>query len=91
VQVLPATRVFGEVAREHEFEHDQQDVRLNFTALPDNDFTLDGYTPHSNLTRASVGVSHEVVAGVNVRAGYNWRKSDELKQQGVSLGISVDF
>jgi outer membrane lipase/esterase len=31
------------------------------------------------------------VAGVNVRAGYNWRKSDELKQQGVSLGISVDF
>ncbi|MDH0617810.1 esterase EstP [Pseudomonas fulva] len=91
VQVLPATRVFGEVAREHEFEHDEQDVRLKFTALPDNDFTLDGYTPHSNLTRASVGVSHEVVAGVNVRAGYNWRKSDELKQQGVSLGISVDF
>jgi len=91
VQVLPSTRMFAEVAREHEFEDDQQDVTLHLTTLAANDFTLTGYTPHSNLTRASLGLSHELVAGVHLRGNYNWRKSDELTQQGVSLGLSVDF
>lgn len=91
VQVLPSTRLFAEVAQEHEFEDDQQDVTMHLTSLPANDFTLTGYTPHSDLTRASLGVSHEVVAGVHLRGNYNWRKSDELTQQGVSLGVSVDF
>ncbi|WJD63165.1 esterase EstP [Pseudomonas kurunegalensis] len=91
VQVLPSTRLFAEVAQEHEFEDDRQDVTMHLTSLPANDFTLTGYTPNSDLTRASLGVSHEVVAGVHLRGNYNWRKSDELTQQGVSLGISVDF
>lgn len=91
VQVVPSTRVFAEVAREHEFEDDQQDVTMHLTTLPANDFTLTGYTPHSNLTRASLGLSHELVAGVHLRGNYNWRKSDELTQQGVSLGVSFDF
>lgn len=91
VQVLPSTRLFAEVAQEHEFEDDQQDVTMHLTSLPANDFTLTGYIPHSDLTRASLGVSHEVVAGVHLRGNYNWRKSDELTQQGVSLGVSVDF
>ncbi|MFT0516531.1 esterase EstP [Pseudomonas faucium] len=91
VQVLPSTRVFAEVAQEHEFEDDRQDVTMRLTTLPANDFTLTGYTPHSDLTRASLGVSHELVAGVHLRGNYNWRKSDELTQQGVSLGVSVDF
>lgn len=91
VQLMPGTRVFAEVAREHEFEDDQQDVTMHLTTLPANDFTLTGYTPNSNLTRASLGLSHELVAGVHLRGNYNWRKSDELTQQGVSLGISLDF
>ena len=91
VQVAASTRVFAEVAQEHEFEDDQQDVTMHLTTLPANDFTLTGYTPHSDLTRASVGLSHELVAGVHVRGNYTWRKSDELKQQGVSLAVSVDF
>jgi len=91
VQLVPGTRVFAEVAREHEFEDDQQDVTMHLTTLPDNDFTLTGYTPNSNLTRASLGLSHELVAGVHLRGNYSWRKSDELTQQGVSLGITLDF
>ena len=91
VQVLQGTKLFAEVAREHEFEDDQQDLSMHLTTLPANDFTLTGYTPHSNLTRASLGVTHELVPGVNLRGNYNWRKSDELKQQGVSLAVSVDF
>ena len=91
VQVQPNTRLFAEVAQEHEFEDDEQDVTMHLTSLPANDFTLTGYTPHSDLTRASLGVSHELVAGVHLRGNYNWRKSDELTQQGVSVGVSVDF
>ncbi|WP_323614717.1 esterase EstP [Pseudomonas putida] len=91
VQVLASTRLFAEVAQEHEFEDDQQDVTMHLTTLPANDFTLTGYTPQSDLTRASLGVSHELVAGVHLRGNYNWRKSDELTQQGISLGVSVDF
>jgi len=91
VQLMAGTRVFAEVAREHEFEDDQQDVTMHLTTLPANDFTLTGYTPNSNLTRASLGLSHELVAGVHLRGNYNWRKSDELTEQGVSLGITLDF
>lgn len=91
VQLVPSTHLFAEVAQEHEFEDDQQDVTLHLTSLPANDFTLAGYTPHSDLTRASLGISHELVAGVHLRGNYNWRRSDELTQQGVSLGVSIDF
>ncbi|AVD88198.1 MULTISPECIES: esterase EstP [Pseudomonas] len=91
VQVSPSTRLFAEVAREHEFEDDQQEVTMHLTSLPANEFTLTGYTPNSNLTRASVGLTHELTAGVHLRGNYTWRKSDELTQQGMSLGISVDF
>ncbi|WP_312935585.1 esterase EstP [Pseudomonas sp.] len=91
VQVAPATRLFAEVAREHEFEHDRQDVTLHLASLPDNDFTLTGYQPDSNLTRASLGVSQQLAPGLNLRGNYNWRKSDAVTQQGVSLALSLDF
>ncbi|GHS80824.1 esterase EstA [Pseudomonas sp. PAGU 2196] len=91
VQVATGTRLFAEVAQEHEFEDDQQDVTMHLTTLAAHDFTLTGYTPHSDLTRASLGLSHELMAGVHVRGNYNWRKSDELTQQGVSLAVSLDF
>lgn len=91
VEVLPTTTVFAELAREHEFEDDQQDLTMKLTTLANNDFTLTGYTPDSNLTRASLGVSHELVAGINLRGHYNWRKSDDQTQQGVSVALSVDF
>ncbi len=55
-QVTPSTQVWGEVAREREFETDQQDVTLSLNSVPSIDFTLDGYTPQRNLNRATVGV-----------------------------------
>lgn len=90
-QVTASTRLFAEVAREHEFEDDRQDLTMHLTSLPAHDFTLTGYTPDSNLTRASLGLTHELVAGVHVRGNYNWRKSDDVTQQGVSLALSLDF
>ena len=86
-----STRLYAEVAREHEFEDDRQDLTLHLTSLPAHDFTLTGYTPDSNLTRASLGLTHELAEGVHLRGNYNWRKSDEVTQQGVSLALSLDF
>lgn len=91
VDVASTTRLFAEVAREHEFEDDRQDITMHLKGLSDIDFTLTGYTPQSNLTRASLGLSHELTPGVHLRGSYNWRKSDELTQQGVNLALGVDF
>ena len=90
-QFAAGTRLFVEIAREHEFEDDRQDLSLHLTSLPAHDFTLTGYTPDSNLTRASLGLTHELVPGVHLRGNYNWRKSDALTQQGVGLALSLDF
>lgn len=90
-QFAPSTRMYAEVAREHEFENDRQDVTMHLTSVSDIDFTLTGYTPASNLTRASLGLTHELSKGVSLSGNYNWRKSDELTQQGVSLAVSLDF
>lgn len=85
------TQVFGEVAHEREYEDDTQHLNIALNSLPDNDFTLEGYTPQSNLNRVSLGVSHKLTADLALRGGYNFRKDDDFTQQGVSVGVSLDF
>ncbi|MFJ4372211.1 esterase EstP [Pseudomonas japonica] len=90
-QVTPATLAFGEVAKEHEFEDDRQDLTIHLNSLPANDFTLTGYAPHSSLTRVSLGVSQTLAPGLALRGSYNRVTSDELTQHGVNLALSLDF
>ncbi|MFK3907466.1 autotransporter domain-containing protein [Pseudomonas monteilii] len=91
LNLTPRTRLFAEAAREHEFEDETQAVTLNLKRLPGNRFTLAGHAPDSQLTRASLGIDHEVVSGVRLGAHYDWRKQGELTQQGVNLALSLDF
>lgn len=90
-QITRQTQVFGEVAHEREYEDDTQHLNIALNSLPDNDFTLEGYTPQSNLNRVSLGVSHKLTADLALRGGYNFRKDDDFTQQGVSVGVSLDF
>jgi outer membrane lipase/esterase len=90
-QITPQTQVFGEVAHEREYEDDTQHLNIALNSLPNNDFTLQGYTPQSNLNRLSLGVSHKLTADLALRGGYNFRKDDDFTQQGVSVGVSLDF
>jgi outer membrane lipase/esterase len=90
-QLSPATSVFGEIAHEREFENDQQDVTIALKSLPFNDFTLTGYTPQRSLNRASLGVAQKLGRDVTLRGGYNWRKNDDITQQGVNVAVSLDF
>ncbi|MCX4065095.1 autotransporter domain-containing protein [Pseudomonas sp. S1Bt30] len=90
-RVTPLTQVFGEVAREHEFENDTQKVKISLNSVQGIDFKLDGYTPRSNSDRLSLGVSHRLTQELALKAAYNVRKDDNLTQQGVSVGVSLDF
>lgn len=90
-QLAPATQVSGEFAHEREFETDARPVRLALNSLPSLDFALQGYAPQRNLNRASLGLSQQLTRDLNLRAGYTWRKNDALTQQGVNLGMSLDF
>lgn len=90
-QITRQTQVFGEYAYEHEYEDNTQHLNIALNSLPDNDFTLEGYTPQSHLNRVSLGVSHKLTADLALRGGYSFRKDDDFTQQGVSLGVSLDF
>ncbi|MEE5139093.1 esterase EstP [Pseudomonas alliivorans] len=90
-QVTPSTQIWGEVAREREFETDQQDVTLSLNSVSSIDFTLDGYTPQRNLNRATLGVSQKLTQNLTLRANYNWRKNDDVTQQGANVALSLNF
>ncbi|MCI8208431.1 autotransporter outer membrane beta-barrel domain-containing protein [Pseudomonas sp. S25] len=90
-QVTPTTQLFAEVAHEREFETDQQEVTIALNSLPFNDFTLEGYTPQRDLNRATLGISQKLTQDLSLRANYNWRKNDDVTQQGVNLAVSLDF
>lgn len=90
-QVTSTTQLFVEVAHEREFETDQQEVTIALNSLPLNDFTLEGYTPQRDLNRATLGVSQKLTRDLTLRGGYNWRKNDDVTQQGMNLAVSLDF
>ncbi|MET0123997.1 MAG: autotransporter domain-containing protein, partial [Pseudomonas caspiana] len=90
-QVTPTTQLFAEVAHEREFETDQQQVTIALNSLPFNDFTLEGHTPQRDLNRATLGISQKLTQDLSLRADYNWRKNDDVTQQGVNLAVSLDF
>lgn len=90
-QFTPQTRVFGEVAVEREYNDDTQNVSINLNSLPDNQFTLQGYTPQSHLSRLNLGVSHNLTRDLALRASYNIRKDDDFTQQGINVGVALDF
>ncbi|MFS2198938.1 esterase EstP [Pseudomonas sp. Pseusp3] len=90
-QFTPQTQVFGEVAVEREYNDDTQNVGINLNSLPNNQFTLQGYTPQSHLSRLNLGVSHNLTRDLALRASYNIRKDDDFTQQGINVGVALDF
>jgi len=54
-------------------------------------FTVEGYTPQSHLNRVNLGVSHNLTKDLALRASYSIRKDDDFTQQGINLGVALDF
>ncbi|GKS05441.1 autotransporter domain-containing SGNH/GDSL hydrolase family protein [Pseudomonas syringae pv. theae] len=90
-EVTPATQLWAEVAREREFETDQQDVTMALNSVQSVDFTLEGYTPQRDLNRATFGVSQKLTQDLTLRGNYNWRKNDDVTQQGANVALSMSF
>ncbi|KAA5842038.1 autotransporter outer membrane beta-barrel domain-containing protein, partial [Pseudomonas chlororaphis] len=90
-QITQQTQVFGEIAHEKEYEDDTQKLTMALNSLPDNNYTLEGYTPQTNLNRLNLGVSHKLTQDLALRASYNIRKDDDFTQQGINVGVSLDF
>ncbi|WP_273828484.1 esterase EstP [Pseudomonas sp. SBT1-2] len=90
-QLTQKTQVFGEIAHEQEYEDDAQKLTMALNSLPDNRYTLEGYTPRTNLNRLNLGVSHKFAQDLALRASYNIRKDDDFTQQGINIGVSLDF
>ncbi|WDG81821.1 autotransporter domain-containing protein [Pseudomonas chlororaphis] len=90
-QITQQTQVFGEIAHEKEYEDDTQKLTMALNSLPDNRYTLEGYTPQTNLNRLNLGVSHKLTQDLALRASYNIRKDDDFTQQGINVGVSLDF
>jgi len=85
------TQLFGEVAVEREYADDTQNIGMNFTSLPANDFTLQGYTPQSHMERLTLGFSQKLTPELSLRGGYSAHHSSDDLQQGVNLALSLDF
>ncbi|AZD86833.1 Phospholipase/lecithinase/hemolysin [Pseudomonas chlororaphis subsp. aureofaciens] len=55
-------------------------LTMALNSLPDNRYTLEGYTPQTNLNRLNLGVSHKLTQDLALRASYNIRKDDDFTQ-----------
>ncbi|PWY48871.1 autotransporter domain-containing protein, partial [Pseudomonas sp. RW409] len=66
-QITQQTQVFGEIAHEKEYEDDTQKLTMALNSLPDNNYTLEGYTPQTNLNRLNLGVSHKLTQDLALR------------------------
>jgi len=91
IELTPATQLFAEVSREREYEDDAADLTVALNSLPGLDFTLQGYVPEDRLTRASLGFSQKLGAGLALRGGYSLRKGEDDTQQGASLSLAWDW
>ncbi|AXJ07261.1 autotransporter domain-containing esterase [Pseudomonas fluorescens] len=90
-QITSQTQVFGEFAHEREYNDDTQNVTMNLNSLPNNRYTLAGYAPQTNLNRLNLGVSHNLTKDLALRASYDIRKDDDFTQQGINVGVALDF
>ena len=83
--------LFGEIAREREFEDDQQEVRMALNSVSGVDFELKGYEPDSDLTRATLGLRQQLAADMAWQLGYTYRHAGDADHHGISLGLVLDW
>ncbi|OEC32625.1 outer membrane lipase/esterase [Pseudomonas cuatrocienegasensis] len=91
LQLAPATRLYAEVAYQHEYEDATRELQMHLRSLPSLDYRLRGYTPASDQHTATLGLSHRFSEGLALRADYNYRQADDDSQQGLSLALSLDY
>lgn len=82
------TRLFGELAREHERKDDARELRLGLVSVPGNRFEMPGYAPPDEQTRLTLGISRQFGDGLLLSASYHYLGDDDPVQ---GLALSLDW
>lgn len=82
--------LFGEVAREREFEDQARSVGLGLVSVPGFAYHLQGYTPERDHTLAALGVGVEIGQAFQARLAYQVRDAEE-RQHGANLSLTWGF
>ena len=90
LQLSRTLQVFGEVAREREYEDDPQTLRMGLNSMPGFDYDLQTITPYQDQTLATLGLGLSLGHTVTVRAAYHLRDAEE-RQHGASLSLNLSY
>ncbi|MEK1906452.1 MAG: autotransporter domain-containing protein [Pseudomonas sp.] len=86
-QLADDAELFGEIAREREFEDDQAELGMALNSVSGVDFELNSVEPERYQTRASLGLRQRLAPGLALQLGYDHRRAADDRQN--SLGVSV--
>lgn len=91
VRPLPGTRVYAEIAHEHEFNNDPQTLTMNLNSVSELEYRLDGYRPAEQINRLNFGLDQAVTPQLAIQASYTLNQADDRNLQGVNLGVRLSF
>ncbi|MBD9483666.1 autotransporter domain-containing protein [Pseudomonas sp. PDM14] len=90
-QLAEDAELFGEIAREREFEDDQVEVGMALNSVSGVDFELQSLTPERYQTRASLGLRQRLAPGVALQVGYDHRRVADDRQHSVGVSVVMDW
>lgn len=90
-QLAEDAELFGEIAREREFEDDQVEVGMALNSVSGVDFELQSLTPQRYQTRASLGLRQRLAPGVALQVGYDHRRVADDRQHGLGVSVVMDW
>jgi outer membrane lipase/esterase len=90
-QLAEDAELFGEIAREREFEGEQSEVDMHLNSVAGVDFSLKGVEREEHLTRASLGLRQRLAPELALQVGYDYRKAGGDHQHGIGLSLSLDW
>ncbi len=90
LQLSRSIQLFGEVAREREYEDEPQTLRMGLNSMPGFDYDLQTLTPYQDQTLATLGLGLSLGHTVAVRAAYHLRDAEE-RQHGASLSLNLSY
>ncbi|MBM7061098.1 autotransporter domain-containing protein [Pseudomonas sp. UL073] len=83
--------LFGEIAREKDFEDEQSELGMTLNSVAGVDFTLAGAEPARYLTHAAFGLRQRLAPELALQLGYDYRHSGDASLHGVSVGVVLDW
>ncbi|WP_454254311.1 autotransporter domain-containing protein [Pseudomonas sp. Marseille-Q8238] len=85
------TQLFGEVAREKDFEDDGSEVGMSLNSVSAVDFTLRGAESSRYQTNAVLGLRQLLAPGLALQLGYDYQRRADDGQHGLGATLVMDW